>query len=227
MSQQSAIARGDALQKIGSLGLMIGALLLIVFSSMLPRVALRDFMTAWGSNVRTVRFAEFFITVGLFGIMIGAAAVYRATSARGSAWARLGFYGVVVGTVIGTISSSVMTNMAGILASWLGAPDASKASMFTASVAVMTVCGAVFAVYVLVEWLAIIFLGIGIARSQVYPRWLGFAGSALGVLTVAAVGIPLFFSGLTETNQTSFAVLATLTFVWELTVGIWVARKAW
>ena len=184
-------------------------------------------MTAWGNKAGQVRFAELFIAIGSLGIMMGAAGVYRSINARGAAWVRLGFYGIIVGTAIGVISSGIMTNMTKTYASWLGAPDANKASMFTASIAVTMVCAAVNAVYHIVQWTGIALLGIGMVRSQVYPRWLGRGGAALGVLTVAIVGIPQFLSGLTDTIQTSFAVLATLTFVWALMLGIWVARKAW
>ena len=231
MSQQQGIVKGDTLQKLGSLGLIIGGILLIIFNLIFPHPAdptnIQDAMTTWGSKAGLVKFAELFRAVGSLGIMIGAAAVYRSITARGAAWARLGFYGIIVGTAVATISSGVMKNMANIFALWLGAPDDSKATMFTASVAVVTVCSAVFTMYILVEWLAIAFLGIGMARSQVYPKWFGWVASTLGILTIAAVGIPYFLTSLTSTILTSFGVLAILTSIWALIVGIWVARKAW
>ncbi len=226
MSQQQGIVKGDTLQKLASLGFIIGGLLLIIFYSMLPRVDLKDFMMAWGSSAGLVNLAEFFIALGLWGIMIGAAGVYRSIAARGAAWARLGFYGIIVGTVIGTIGSGTMNAMVSAFSSWLGQPDASKDMWLTISIAVVTVCGSVNTMFNLAEWLALVFLGIGMARSQVYPKWMGWAALILGAVTVG-VGIPRFFTGLTNTIQLAFGVMVILTGIWALVVGIWVARKAW
>lgn len=76
-------------------------------------------------------------------------------------------------------------------------------------------------------WLALIFLGNGMARSAVYPRWLGWGAVFLGIGMVAVVGIPKFFMGYTSTLLSVFGGLALLTTIWMLLTGIWVARKAW
>ena len=229
MSQQQGIVKGDTLQKLGSLGLIIGGLLLIIGYAMLPVADpgnFQGFMTAWGSKAGTVKFDMFFITLGLWGIMIGTAGVYRSITGRGAAWARLGFYGIIVGTVIGTLSSGgTMMAMVNTMARWISAADAGKDSALTVAAAVTTVCSAVTTMYNLTEWFALVFLGIGMARSQVYPKWMGWAALILGAVSVG-VGIPRFFTGLTNTIQLTFGVVAILTGIWALAVGIWVARKA-
>ncbi len=230
MSQQVAIVKGDALQKFASLGLVVGAILLIVFNFLLPRADaanMLDFMTAWGNKSGFVKLAEMSEVVGWLGIMIGAVGVYRSVTAKGSSWARLGFYGAIVGTALSVASSTIMIYMANTYSLWLGAADASKPMMMSASVAVTMVCSAVFTAYIFVEWLAIAFLGIGIVRSQAYPPFFGWAALVLGILTLAVVGVPLFVNGYTNAIQSSFAIMASLTFVWALSLGIWMARKAW
>ncbi|MBI4267508.1 MAG: hypothetical protein HY662_01840, partial [Chloroflexi bacterium] len=116
---------------------------------------------------------------------------------------------------------------ASIAADWLAATGADKAAALSVATALFHVGGVTFTMFILVDWLAIFFLGIGMARSAVYPKWLGWAGLILGILMVAIVGIPQFFAGQTSMTQTLFAVLAGLSTVWALIVGIWVARKAW
>ncbi|MBI2855178.1 MAG: hypothetical protein HYX87_09720 [Chloroflexi bacterium] len=228
---EQGIVKGDALQRIGSLGFIVGGVLLIVFSALLPRVSdptsMQDVLTAWGNNEVLVQLCGLFIAVGNWGLMMGAAAVYRSIAGAGASWARLGFYGIIVGTTLGTVSSGLLGATASAGADWLGTATANKAASLATASAVYSVDMMVFTLYVLVEWLAIVFLGIGIARSAVYPRWQGWAGLVLGVLTVAAVGIPQFFSGITGMVQVLFAVLATLSALWALLVGIRIARRAW
>ena len=132
-----------------------------------------------------------------------------------------------MGTVIGTLSGGTMMSMVSTMAYWLGAPAADKASAFTLAAGVGSVCLAVTTMYIIAEWLALVFLGIGMARSQVYPKWLGWAALILGAVNVAVAGIPQFFNGLTGTTQTVFSVVVILSGIWALMVGIWVARKAW
>ncbi len=228
---QQGIIKGDALQKLASVGFIIGALLLIIFNFLLPRAAdpsnTQDMLTTWGNKEGLVQLVGFFMAVGSWGLMLGAAGVYRSITAAGAAWARLGFYGIIVGTAIFTISSGLLAVTASTGADWLAASAADKAAAYSTAAAVGTVGGVAFTMFILVEWLAIVFLGIGMARSAVYPKWQGWAGLVLGAVTVAIVGIPQFFAGQTTMIQTLFAVLATLTISWAGVVGIWVARKAW
>lgn len=231
MSQQAGIVKGDALQRLGSLGFIIGAVLLIVFNALLPRAAdpssMQDMLTTLGSKEGLVKLCSFFLAVGLWGLMIGAAGVYRSIAAGGAAWARLGFYGIIVGTTIATISLGLLMASANTGAEWLAASAADKAGAYSTAAAVHTVNMTGHTMFILVEWLAIFFLGIGMVRSAVYPKWQGWALLILGILTVAIVGIPVFFAGSTATIETLFMILAVLTTILALIVGIWVARKAW
>jgi hypothetical protein len=82
-----------------------------------------------------------------------------------------------------------------------------------------------FPLVVLSNWLAVAFLGTGMARSAVYPRWLGWLGLILGIIGVL-VGIVMAYIG-REAIFMPFTVLAFATILWFLVVGIWVARRAW
>lgn len=232
MAQQQNIVKGDALQKLGSLGFIIGGVVLIIFSLLLPRATdpsdTQSVLTAWGNKAGLVTVGAFFIAVGNWLLMIGTAGIYRSIAAGGAAWARLGFYGIIVGTAIGTVSAGLLASGASAGADWLAASAADKTAAFSVAAAVYQVGQTAFTLYILVNWLAIVFLGIGMARSAVYPKWLGWVAIILGILNVVVVGIPQFFAGTqTSTGAVLFAVIATLSAIWAVIIGIWVARRAW
>jgi hypothetical protein len=231
MAQQQGVVKGDTLQKLGSAAFIIGAILLIVFNILLPRSSdpsnTQEMLNKWGDQKGLTQLCALLLAVGIWGVMMGTAGIYRSITANGAAWARLGFYGITVGTAIWSVTFGLVAATAGAAADWLAAPAADKAAAYGVAHSVGSVSTSTFTMSILVFWLAIVFLGIGMARSYVYPRWLGWLGALLGATTVAAVGIPQFFTGETSTLQTLFAVLAVLTTLWVLIIGIWSARKAW
>lgn len=78
---------------------------------------------------------------------------------------------------------------------------------------------------VMANWLAFVLLGIGMVRSAIYPRWLGWVGLISGI-TGVLLGIMQTFTG-RESSFNLFMVLMMLTVLWWLAIGVWVARKAW
>ena len=103
--------------------------------------------------------------------------------------------------------------------------QAAAATSFSVAATLYTASIAFFAMAVLVNWTAIILLGIALSLNTLYPKWLGWVAIALGVVTIPAVGIPLAFHGLSQTVDTLFAVLAGLTTLWTLVLGIWITRR--
>ena len=218
MSQQKGIVKGDPFQKLSSVSLVVAGILLIIFNILLPRAndpsKILNLVNTWGSKAGLVRACTFFLSVGIWALMIGVAGIYRSITERGAAFAHLGFYVVTVGTTLFTLSfASVMATAT--------APDRAIAAV------IATMGNAVFTMSILVEWLAIAFTGIGMVASSVYPKWQGWAAVALGFLTFVVVGIPQFFNGQTAALQMVFAVLAVLSTIWALVVGIQTAQKAW
>jgi hypothetical protein len=110
-------------------------------------------------------------------------------------------------------------------ANWLAAPDAGKEAAYIALAAIPGFTRGLFPMEVIVIWLAFAFLGIGMAHSDVYPRWLGWVGLILGIAGMT-LGIFQTFTG-RETTLNLFMVLNISTMLWSLVVGIWVARRAW
>jgi steroid 5-alpha reductase family enzyme len=116
---------------------------------------------------------------------------------------------------------------AGAAANWLAAPAAGQATAYSVAASLYAASAAVETMSIIVFWLALVFLGIGMVLSTVYPRWMGWVGIVLGIATVAAVGIIEAFAGPSSTLELTFMVLSLLTTLWALVIGIWVARKAW
>ncbi|HEX6127716.1 MAG TPA: hypothetical protein VF071_01700 [Candidatus Limnocylindria bacterium] len=208
MSQQQDTFRGDTFQRLGSLGLIIG-------SVMLMAIAALDILRDGGGITQRVA-VGFFGPIGLWGMMLGMAAIYRSITGAGAAWVRTGFYLVMVGTVLWTVHMSLRAGNARAIADGL-----------TDGVAIGVMIQEVVAMAYLAEWLGIFFLGIGMVRSVVYPKALGWTALLLGILTFSVGGIPLFFLDKGSFAEVLAPILAGLTTIWVLVAGIWIARRAW
>ena len=209
---QHGIVQGDALQRMGSAGYIVGALLIVIGGLLLPRAAnpsnLQEMLKPLGEQEVLTQVCVLLITSGYWAVMMGAAGVYRSITADGAAWARLGFYFIIVGTAVWTIILSL---------------DVSQAS----AVATLAAVGrGIYAMSIMVYWLALLFLGIGMVRSAVYPRWLGWVGLIVGI-TGVSLGVIQTFSERSSTLTLVYVVLSFVTTLWFLAVGVWVARRAW
>jgi hypothetical protein len=206
MSQQQGIVKGDDLQRVGSLGFIIGGVLLIIFNGL-------DILSVDTDR----RISVLFVAIGVWGLTLGFVAIYRSITAAGAGWARMGFYLVIVGTAIYSVEASMFAATVRLVAE--GHAD---------MVAAIEVVGhQAQAMWVLATWLGIFIVGIGMVRSTVYPKWQGWSGLILGVLTYALAGVPLHFLGEESIGGLLFGVLAGLSTIWALIIGIWIARKAW
>ncbi len=231
MAQQKGIIKGDVLQKIGSVGFIIGAILVVIFNFLIPRGTpgnIPDMLTNYGQQPGLVQMCALLMAVGLWGMMIGAVGVYRSISTGGgAAWARLGFYGVVVGTTVWTITFALLMATAMRAAIWLAAPDAAKPMMQGAAMALLSATGAMHDMATIANRLAFVCLGIGMVFSTVYPRWMGWVVIVLGIVQMVVGGFIPLFGGPPSAASMIFVVVLVLTSLWFLVVGIWVARKAW
>lgn len=223
--------KGDALQKLASAGFISGGVLLLVFNLLSPRPAdpsnFQSVLTTMADQKFLTLLSQLFLVLGIWGVMMGSAGVYHTISGAGSAWARFGFYGIVVGTALWSITFGLGSVTGNAAESWMLASTADKPVAYNIATAVSAATSGIETMSILMLWWAIIFLGIGIARSGIYPSWFGWVGAVLGIVMVAAVGVPKFFAGNSSTLLLLFGGLALITTLWFLVFGIWVARKAW
>lgn len=91
-----------------------------------------------------------------------------------------------------------------------------KVAAYGIADAILTATSGIETMSIITLWLAIVFLGIGMARSAVYPIWLGWVAVVLDIAMVTIVGIPKSFIGYTSTLLMLLGDLALLTTVWLL-----------
>lgn len=228
--QQQGIVKGDVLQRIASVSLILGAVLMIVFGFLYPHPSDTSSTQAWlqkyADKELLTQICKFFLSVGIWAVMAGVMGIYRSISARGAAWARLGFYGMLAGTAMFTIAWAVIMAEAGAAADWATAPAAIKATSYSIAATLQVASQSMESLSGVEYWLSILILGIGMYISSVYPKWLAWIGIVLGIATAVGMGI-MAFIGMTSHLATIGPVLLMLTFLWFLVAGIWVARKAW
>lgn len=127
----------------------------------------------------------------------------------------------------GIVKGDALQRIASAAADWVAASSADKAGAYRVAATVLTVNTGIYTMSILMFWLALTLLATGMARSAVYPGWLGWTGVVLRIAMVAIVGIPKFIMENSTSSMLVFAGLALLTTVWFLLVGIWIARRAW
>ncbi len=236
MTQPQGIVKGDVLQRISSAGFIIGAILMMIGGSLMPHAStptsnLQEMLRPLGEQLFKAQFSVLLLIVSIWATMIGVAGVYRCIIASGgatsgAAWARLGFYFMLVGTVLYTVALTQDASIAGAVANWLAAPAVDKEAVYGVVAAVNAVGRGLYPVAIIAYWAPFAFLGIAMLVSPVYPRSLGWTGVVLGS-AVIALGIVQSFTARTTTLTLIFMVLSLLTGLWGLVVGVWVARKAW
>jgi hypothetical protein len=229
MTQGKGIVKGDTQLKLGSLGFITGFLLWLTGSLLLLGVVMKannmqEELQAIGEQVVSAQAGELLFSLSSLAVMIGMAGVYRSIPSSGAAWARLGFYMIVVGTALWTIGYALDIAVAAAVANGLSAPAISKEAADGVVSALSAISRGTFPMTVVVNWLAYTFLSIGMIRSAIYPRWLGWLGLILGAAGIA-LGIFQTFNG-RESTFNLFVDLFALTMLWFLMMGVWTARKA-
>ncbi len=227
---QEEAVKGDVLQRIAGVSLIVGAIVLIVFNALFPRVGdpsvTRDVLTNYGGNETLTQVAYLGIAIGMWLLLAGLAGVYRSLSfGVAAAWARVRFYGIIVGTTMWTVTSAIGLATAGAAASWLAVSGTlGEATSFSIAATLNAAGTALFTVTVLVYSTALAILSIGIGFGTVYPKLLGWVSIVLGVVT-AIIIIPQAFTGVTQISQILFAIFAGLTTLWALALGLLITRR--
>jgi hypothetical protein len=223
--------QGETLQKLGSAGYIVGALLLVTASLLLPRGSdlsnVQEMQKSFTDQAVLLQVCALLYAFGYWAVMIGTQSLYRSITMAGADWARLGFYFAVVATALWTIGFSIDISYAAALSNWVAAPPAGKAVAYSI-VAVLSPLGfgrGLFPLSVIVNGLAFTCLGVGMVRSENYPGWLGWLGLILGVSGML-LGSAQTFTG-RERSLTLFVALEAVTILWFMAVGVWMARRAW
>ena len=97
--------KGDALQRLASIALILGGILTLAANAAFPRAddpdSLLSSVMNFADNEVLSQITLLGITIGIWGIVIGVAGIYRSIeSGAAAAWTRVGFYAVVIGGVV-------------------------------------------------------------------------------------------------------------------------------
>jgi len=158
--------------------------------------------------------------------MVAFVGVYRSLSTgRAAAWARLGFYGFIVGTVFWLAHTGIELGYSAVAEEWSNATETDKETRLLIASGLRDVDQGLIPVAAISHWAALLSLGIGMASGTVYPKRFGRVFILLGALVVAFT----ILGTLTGNDDLLFPVLilAALTYLWMLVPGIWISRKAW
>ncbi len=158
--------------------------------------------------------------------MIGIAGVYRSISSGGAAaWASLGFYGVIIATTLRSVFLALDgVGLAAVVEQWEMATGADKATIFVVFSSLYGVLDGMRSMVDVVYGLSHVMLGIGIALSTVYPRWLGWALIIVGI-GWTAVGLVIGVAGMSAALVIPFGIVFILTVLWHLVMGIVITRR--
>src|SRR5262249_7417159 len=118
---------------------------------------------------------------GYWAALVGTVGLSRSITSQsadntaGAAWARLTVHFAVMATVLRTIGFAIDVAYAAALVNWQAAPLSGKDAAYGV-VVVLSPLGfgrGLFPLMVIANGLVFTFLGLGMVRSILYPRWLG------------------------------------------------------
>jgi hypothetical protein len=167
------------------------------------------------------------LLIGLVAMQVGFYAVKLTlrddpTPHDAGGWGRLGFHQLTVGLALwaGVVAVEVALK---------GLADAARTDpgVLGPARAIVAVGDAGITAAVIVYWLGIACLGLGVVLSSRYPRWMGAIGVVAGAVMSVGVGWCRAFGGPNRwTEQIGFPVLAILTLLWTIVLGVLLWRTA-
>ena len=229
MTQQS-IVKGDSLQRISSTGFIIGAILVAASGLLMPHASsptsdLQEMLKPLGEHEFITQLSSLLMAIGFWSVLIGFTGINRSLTTSGAVLARLGFYFTLTGTALWTVSLSLDVAVASAVANWPSAPTAGKDGAWIVVASLSALGRGMVPMTWIVYWLALALLNIAMIFSDVYPRWLGWTG-LIASIPVTALGAFQIFVPRSITLTLIFSMLMMLTALWDLAMGIWVARRA-
>jgi membrane protease YdiL (CAAX protease family) len=228
------IAKGDALHRTSSAGFVLGGILIGASGLLMPHASaptsdLREMLAPMGEHRDRAIVASLCGMAGFWMTLIGMSGIHLSLAenpVKDGPWSHLGFYFALMGTTLWTVCLALDISAAHAVENWLTVPTEGKnAAWGTVAALAAFGCGILPATWI-VYWLALGFLSTAMLDSDVYPRWFGRAGMVASVPTIA-LGVVQAFSPRTILLTMIFSVLMALTALWYITIGIWVARRAW
>lgn len=222
--------QGDVLQKVAGLSFIVGTILLVVFGLLHPGEDLEDLsytiQNIADSNGGFFEIDHMLIAVAFWALMIGMVGVYRSISFGGAAaWVRLGLYGMIIATTIRSVFLAIDgVGLAMVVEQWEGATGTDKATIFVMFSSLQGMLDGLRSMTDIFYGVALVLLGVGIALSAVYPKWLGWAIMVVGAVWTV-IGIAIGIAGSSSNLDIPLAIAFVMTVVWHLVMGIVITRR--
>jgi hypothetical protein len=186
-------------------------------------VVFREYAMAQGwTAIHLVQLAG--LVVGLIGIASLAASMLRRQE-NGRLLALL-----AVGLAAASIPSAVILQAADGIAlkravdAWVAAGGTVGSASFAAATAIRWLEESLNVVFGLTLGLAVILVGAAMVRGAVYPRWLGWIGSAIGI-AVLIHAILVAETGFSATAQTWVLARNPTLWIWTAVAGVLMWRR--
>jgi hypothetical protein len=113
----------DTHQKISGMGFVIGAVLIIAGSLLLPRADnLGDVLAMqkiYGEQAILLQACALLLTFGFLSVMVGTLGIHQSITGTGAAWARLGFNFHLVGVALWMVGMSLDISYPAAIIHWL------------------------------------------------------------------------------------------------------------
>ena len=221
---------GDALQKIAGLSFIVGTILLVVFGLLHHEEDLEDLsdtiQSIAESNGGFVEVDHMLIAVAFWILMVGMIGVYRSISTGGAAaWVRIGLYALIIATTLRSVFLAIDgVGLAMVVEQWEGATGADKATIFVTFSSLEGMLDGLRSMTDIFYGLALVLIGLGIALSAVYPKWLGWVIVVAGVIWTA-IGLVIGVAGSSSDLDILFGIAFLLTVVWHLVMGVLITRR--
>jgi hypothetical protein len=222
-SEQRATAAGVAMTG--------GAVVLLAGNVLFPRaddawdVAGVLTMMADDRGLRQVSFL--LVTGGLWLATAGLVAFeHRLADDSPGLWARWARHLAVVGVTLFTAASALGLAATGAAVTWVEAGADPTGAEYAVAAALNLADDTVWYLSIVTYWGALALYGLAMVRSSRVPTWFGWWGVAAGIATAGAAGVPLAVGVEAMGLLLVFGVLATLSALWLLALGVWVLRGA-
>jgi hypothetical protein len=217
--------------RIGSVAGIVGSLLAMVGNLLHPATPSGDPEGVAQTIAQSENWVliHLVIVVGLILMLGGLVAISRSIESElAGALAQLGFVAAVAGVTVGVILVIVDGVAAKHLAdAWEAAPPEEAAAALQVVIAEEAINFALAALFnILFAGVTFILLGLAVAWSGEYPRWLGWVAVVAGVGSVP-VGLVQAYMG----ESIGFTRIATIIFptiitLWVVVMSVLILRKA-
>ncbi len=210
--------------------LVIGGVLALAVNAVFPRVddpwdtAAVLSMMAENETRRQLSFLG--VAVAILTLAAGVAGIRRLLrDGPGESWARFGLAGVQLGAVLLVASVGVGLAATPAAVSWVAAGSPDVGTEFAIAATLNAADDHIWFMSIIAFWAGLGAVGVGMSRTDYFPRWSGWVIAGVGLTTAFGVGVPLAFGVESPALLLGFGILATASAIWAVVTGGWMMRR--